>query len=78
LHFDTFFRTYYLSLNYNFVLHSGDKTYTYTRVFSVLFGKPEGKKGKSPLGRSRCRWEDNIRTDLREIGWEGVDWVYLA
>jgi hypothetical protein len=40
-----------------------------------LVGKPEGKR---PLGRSRRRWEDNIRMDLREIGWEGVDWKHLA
>jgi hypothetical protein len=40
-----------------------------------LVGKPEGKK---PLGKSRRRWEDNIRMDLREIGWEVADWMYLA
>jgi hypothetical protein len=32
----------------------------------VLMGKPEGKR---PLGRQRRRWEDEIRKDLREIGW---------
>jgi hypothetical protein len=37
--------------------------------------KPEGKK---PLGRLRRRWEDNIRMDLREIGWGGMDWIDLA
>jgi hypothetical protein len=31
-----------------------------------------------PLGRPRCRWEDNIRTDLREIGLEGVVWINLV
>jgi hypothetical protein len=31
-----------------------------------------------PLGRPRHRWEDGIRMDLREIGWEGVDWIQLA
>jgi hypothetical protein len=36
--------------------------------------KPEGKR---PLGRPRHRWEGNIRMDLREIGWEGVDWMQL-
>jgi hypothetical protein len=40
-----------------------------------FFGKPERKR---PLGRPRCRWEDNIRMDLREIRWEGVDWMRLA
>jgi hypothetical protein len=38
-------------------------------------GKPEGKR---PLGRPRRRWEDNIKMDLREIGWGGMDWIYLA
>jgi hypothetical protein len=42
--------------------------------YSILVGKPEGKR---PLGRHRQRWEDNIRMNLREIGWEGVDWVHL-
>jgi hypothetical protein len=38
-------------------------------------GKPEGKR---PLGRPRRRWEYNIRMDLREIRWGGVDWIDLA
>jgi hypothetical protein len=38
-------------------------------------GKPEGKR---PLGRPRHRWEDNIRMDLREMGWEIVTWIHLA
>jgi hypothetical protein len=38
-------------------------------------GKPEGKR---PLGRSRRRWEDNIKMDLREIGWGGMDWIDLG
>jgi hypothetical protein len=38
-------------------------------------GKPEGKR---PLERPRCRWVDNIKKDLREIGWEGMDWIDLA
>jgi hypothetical protein len=33
---------------------------------------------KRPLGRSRRRWVDNIKMDLREIGWDGVDWIDLA
>jgi len=41
----------------------------------TVVGKPEGK---SPLGRHRCRWEDNVRMGLREIGWEGMDWMHLA
>jgi hypothetical protein len=45
------------------------------KVYKVLVGKPEGK---SPLGRSRRRWEDVIRLDLREIGLGGVDWIRLS
>jgi hypothetical protein len=36
----------------------------------ILVGKPEGKR---PLGGPRRRWEDNIKMDLREIGWGGID-----
>jgi hypothetical protein len=35
-------------------------------------------EGKRPLGTPRYRWEDNIRMDLREIEWKGVDWIHLA
>jgi hypothetical protein len=38
-------------------------------------GKPERKR---PLRRRRRRWVDNIKTDLLEIGWGGVDWIGLA
>ena len=31
---------------------------------------------EEPLGRTSQRWEDNIKIDLNEIGWEGVDWIY--
>jgi hypothetical protein len=31
-----------------------------------------------PLGRTRRSWEDNIKMDVREIGWSGVDWINLA
>jgi hypothetical protein len=34
--------------------------------------------GKRPLGRLRHRWVDNIKTDLGEIGWGGVEWIGLA
>jgi hypothetical protein len=43
-------------------------------AYNILVGKHEGKR---PLGRTRHRWED-ARIDLREIGWEGVDWIHLA
>jgi hypothetical protein len=44
-------------------------------AYRILVGKP---KGKRPLGRSRCRWVANIKVDLRETGWGGVDWIDLA
>jgi hypothetical protein len=44
-------------------------------TFYIFVRKSEKKR---PLGRYRCRWEDNIRIDLREIGWEGVNWIHLA
>jgi hypothetical protein len=44
------------------------------KMYRVLVGKPEGK---GPLERSRRRWENGIRMDLRETGW-GVDWIQLA
>jgi len=44
-------------------------------MYRVLVGKPEGKR---PLGRPRRRWEDNIKTDLQEIGCGGMDWIELA
>jgi hypothetical protein len=44
-------------------------------VYRVLMGKPEGKR---PLGRSRRRWEDWIRMDLKDTGWGSVDWIQLA
>jgi hypothetical protein len=44
-------------------------------VYRVLVGKPEGKR---PLGRPRRRWEDNIKADLQEVGFGGMDWIELA
>jgi hypothetical protein len=44
-------------------------------AYRILVGKPEGKR---PLGRPRRRWVDNIKIDLRELGWDGVDWIDLA
>jgi hypothetical protein len=44
-------------------------------VFRLLVGKPEGKR---PLGRTRCRWKDNIKLNLAEVGLNGVDWIGLA
>jgi hypothetical protein len=44
-------------------------------VHRVLVGRPEGGR---PLGRHRCRWENNIKMDLREIGIDGANWTQLA
>jgi hypothetical protein len=41
----------------------------------VLVGRPEGKR---PLGRLRRRWVDNIKIDVKVIGWDGMDWIDLA
>jgi hypothetical protein len=38
-------------------------------------GKPDGEKS---LKRPRHRWVDNIKMEIREIGWSGIDWIYLA
>jgi hypothetical protein len=39
-------------------------------AYRILLGKPEGRR---PLGRQRRRWVDNIKMDLREMGWNGMD-----
>jgi hypothetical protein len=44
-------------------------------AYRLLVGKPEGKR---PPERPRCRWVDNIRMDLGEVGWGDVDWIGLA
>jgi hypothetical protein len=41
----------------------------------VLVGKHEGPR---PLGRTRRRWEDNIRMNLQEVGYRGMDWIELT
>jgi hypothetical protein len=41
----------------------------------ILLGTPEGRR---LLRRPRRRWMDNIIMDLREIGWDGMDWIDLA
>jgi hypothetical protein len=44
-------------------------------AYRILIGKPEGNR---PLGRSRRTWVDNIEMDLRETGWDDMDWIDLA
>jgi hypothetical protein len=44
-------------------------------AYRILVGNPEGRR---PLGRPRRRWVDNIKMDLREVGWDGRNWIDLA
>jgi hypothetical protein len=44
-------------------------------TYRILMGKPEGKR---PLGRQRRRWMESIKIDLREIEWDGMDWIDVA
>jgi hypothetical protein len=44
-------------------------------AYRILVGKPEGKR---PRGRPRRRRVDNIKRDLREIGWDGMEWIDLT
>jgi hypothetical protein len=50
---------------------NGEKKY----ACKILVGTPEGKR---PLGRPRRMWVDNIKMDLTEIGWDGVEWIDMA
>jgi hypothetical protein len=53
------------------IARMGEKRNAYRKSL----GKPEGKR---PLGIPRCRWVGNIKMDLREIGWGGMDCIHLA
>jgi hypothetical protein len=44
-------------------------------AYRILVGNPEEKR---PLGRPRCGWVDNIKMDLREIGWDGMNWIDMT
>jgi hypothetical protein len=44
-------------------------------VYRVLMGNSEGR---GPLGRPKSRWEGNTKMCLKEIGWDGVDWIHLS
>jgi hypothetical protein len=44
-------------------------------AYRILVGRPEGRR---PLGRPRRRWEDNIKMDVQEVGWGGMDWIDMA
>jgi hypothetical protein len=49
--------------------------YAFPNLLIRARGKPEGKR---LLGRPRCRWVDNIKMDLRGIGWDGLDWTDMV
>jgi hypothetical protein len=46
-----------------------------SNAYRIMVGDPEGKR---PLGRRKRRWVDNIKMDLTEIEWDGMDWIDLA
>ena len=55
-----------------YVVHMGQRL----GIFRFLVGKPEGKR---PLGRPRCRWEDNIKMGLQDVGaWTGLSWLRIG
>jgi len=60
--------TFTFNTHYSFLSHL-------SCVYIVLVGKPEGKR---PIRRPRRKWEDNIKTDLQEVGCGGMDWIELA
>jgi hypothetical protein len=47
-------------------------------AYRILVGRPEGRR---PLVRCRCRWEDNIKMELQEVGWgsrTGLSWLRIG
>jgi hypothetical protein len=44
-------------------------------AYKILVGKPEGKR---PVGRPRLKWVDNIKMDLSDTEWDGIDWIDLT
>jgi hypothetical protein len=44
-------------------------------AYRILLGRPEGRR---PLGKPRHRWEDNIKMDLQDVGWGGMDWLRIG
>jgi hypothetical protein len=48
---------------------------TMRNAYNILIGKPEGER---PLGRPRRKWYNNIKIDLKVVGWEDVGWIHVA
>jgi hypothetical protein len=54
---------------------SGCSTHvTNMNAYRILVGKSEGRR---PLGRPRCRWQDNIKINVKDVGWSGMDWFHV-
>jgi hypothetical protein len=74
--------------HYPCIIHSIGRQYIKIRTLETgkqavsyiqeIGGKARRKETKRPLGRPRRRWEDNIKLHLREIGWDGMDWIHVA
>jgi hypothetical protein len=60
-----------IKLRADHVARMGEKR----NAYRILVGMPEGKRSQ---GIPRRTWVDNNKTDLREIGWDGRDWIDLA
>jgi hypothetical protein len=60
-----------LNINNYAIRRMGEKR----NAYRILVGKPNGKR---PLGRPRRRWVDNLKMDLREMGWYGINWIDLV
>jgi hypothetical protein len=73
---ETYIMYHFRCIQY-FILMFCSLSFYFTNLFSMPYalGMPEGKR---PLGRPRRRWANNIKMDLREIGWDGVDWIDMA
>jgi hypothetical protein len=59
----------------NYLSHKPSRMGERRNAYRILVGKPDGKRS---LGRPRRRWMDNIKMDLREVGWDGRAWIDLA
>jgi hypothetical protein len=71
IHISTIHLFFYVSRKWFHVARMGEKR----NAYRILLGKLEGKR---PLGRPRRRWVDNIKIDLRETEWDGINWIDLA
>jgi hypothetical protein len=67
---------YYLANQIKNEMGGACSTYGEKRdAYRILVGRPDRRR---QLGRPRRRWEDNIKMDLQEVGWVGMNWIELA